>query len=91
MYFSIFRTVSKHSIVRHREYIFSGPKVLRFLPENFKNIDSLEKLKILIKKWKPENCPSRLCKVYIKNVGFVNNKKLCIISQDYLIAKFNIF
>ena len=48
--------------------------------------------KILIKKQKPENCPCRLCKVYIKNVGFLQNKKLCIISQDnILIIKSNIF
>ena len=58
------------------------PKIWSLLPENFKNIDSLENFKILIKKRKTENCPCRLCKVYIKNMGFLNNKKLCIISQD---------
>ena len=24
-----------------------------------------------IKKWKPENCPCRICKKYIANVGFI--------------------
>ena len=47
---------------------FLGPKIWSLLPENFKNIDSLENFKILIKKWNPENCPCRLCKVNIKNV-----------------------
>ena len=49
---------------------FLRPKVWSLLPENFRNIDSLENFKISFKKWKPENCSSRLCKVYIKNVGF---------------------
>ena len=31
---------------------FFGPKIWSLLPENFKNIDSLENFKILIKKWK---------------------------------------
>ena len=48
-----------------------GPKIWSLLPENFENIYSLENFKILIKKWKPENCPCRLCKVYIKYVGFL--------------------
>ena len=65
MYFSIFRTVGKH--------------IWNLLPETFENIDSLENIKISIKKWKPENCHCRLCKVYIENVGFLKNKKLCII------------
>ena len=29
-----------------------------------------------------KNCPCGLCKVSIKNAGFLYNKKLCIISQD---------
>ena len=32
---------------------FFGPKIWSLPPENFKNIDSLENFKILIKKWKP--------------------------------------
>ena len=72
---------------------FLGPKIWSLLPQNFKKIDSLENFIILIKKCeKPEKCACRLCKVYIKNVGFLYNKKLFIISQDnILIAKFNIF
>ena len=71
---------------------FLGPKICILLPESFKIIDSLENFQILIKKWKPENYPCRLCRVYTKNVGFLSNKKLCIISQDnILIIKFSIF
>ena len=61
---------------------FLGPRIGSLLPENFKNIDSLDNFQILIKKWKTENCPCTLCKVYIKNFGFLQNKNLCIISQD---------
>ena len=48
---------------------FLGLKIWSLLPKNFKNIDSLENFKKLIKKWKHENCPCRLSKVYIKSVG----------------------
>ena len=70
MHFSIFHTVSKHSISWHRQYIFLGPKIWSSLPENFKNINSLQNFKILIKNWKPENCPCRLLKFYIKQSYF---------------------
>ena len=50
---------------------FLWPKIQSLLPENFKNIDSLQNFKISIKMWKPENCPFRLCKVSITNVGFL--------------------
>ena len=59
------------STVFHFISSFLGPKIWDLLPENFKNIDSLENFKILNNKWKPKNCPCRLCKVYIKNVGFL--------------------
>ena len=50
---------------------FLGPKIWNLLPETFKNIDSLENFKISIKKWKPEDCPGKLWKVYIKIVEFL--------------------
>ena len=36
-----------------------------------KNIDNLEHFKKEIKTWKPDNCPCRVCKVYIESVGFL--------------------
>ena len=41
------------------------------LPKCLKTIATLEKFKEDIKTWVPENCPCRLCKVYIRNLGFV--------------------
>ena len=62
---------------------FLDRKIWSLLPENFKNIDSFENFKILIKKWKPEDCACRLCRVYIKNVGFLQNQKLYYFLRKY--------
>ena len=48
-----------------------GPKIWNILPDRLKNANSTEAFKIQMKKWKPENCPCRLYKIYIQNVGFI--------------------
>ena len=50
---------------------YLGPKIWDILPEKLKNIDNLEHFKKEIKTWKPDNCPCRLCKVYIESVAFL--------------------
>ena len=50
---------------------FLGPKIWNILPDRLENVTSLEAFKIQIKKWKLQNCPCRLCRVYVQNVGFV--------------------
>ena len=50
---------------------FLGPKIWNILPDRLQNATSLEAFKIQIKKWKPQNCSCRLCRVYVQNVGFV--------------------
>ena len=50
---------------------FLGAKIWALLPISLKNIDNINAFKKEIKKWKPKNCPCRLCKVYVQNVGFV--------------------
>ena len=50
---------------------FLGPKIWDILPETLKNIENLEHFKKEVKTWKPDNCPCRLCKVYIENLGFL--------------------
>ena len=50
---------------------FLGPKIWNMLPDRLKNANSLEIFKSEIKKWTPENCPCRLCRLYIQNVGFI--------------------
>ena len=48
---------------------FFGPKIWSLLPENFKNIDSLENFKILIKKWKPVKLPLKAIQGLHKKCG----------------------
>ena len=51
---------------------FLGPKIWPIIPDKLKNLSSLKEFKNQIKKWKPKDCPCRLCKTYIYGVGFVN-------------------
>ena len=46
-------------------------KIWELIPENFKTLESVASFKTAIKKWKPDNCPCRLCREYIYQVGFV--------------------
>ena len=48
---------------------FFGPKIWSLLPENFKNIDSLENFKILIKKRKPVKLHSKAMQDLHKKCG----------------------
>ena len=48
-----------------------GPKIWERIPFEIKNINSLVGFKKEIRKWKPANCPCRICKVYIPNLGFI--------------------
>ena len=47
------------------------PKIWEQIPFEIKNINSLVGFKKEIRKWKPANCPCRICKVYIPNLGFI--------------------
>ena len=48
-----------------------GPKIWDMIPLTIKNSPSLPEFKNKIKKWVPQNCPCRLCKVYIPQLGFL--------------------
>ena len=50
---------------------YLGPKIWDILPDDYETIQNLDTFKIKIEKWKPENCPGRLCKVYIGREGFL--------------------
>ena len=47
-----------------------APKLWIILPDGYKNSTSLKEFKSKVKNWVPLNCPCRLCKTYIQNVGF---------------------
>ena len=50
---------------------FLGPKIWSILPQEYKNLDNLHDFKNKIKHWVPQNCPCRLCKTYIHQLGFI--------------------
>ena len=47
-----------------------GPRIWNIAPQNIREYNSLNEFKSLIKFWKPNTCPCRLCKNYIAQVGF---------------------
>ena len=44
---------------------YLGPKVWESIPANIKEVDTIERFKSGIKKWKPKSGLSRLCKTYL--------------------------
>ena len=50
---------------------FLDPKMWKLLPSNFKDSENLNIFKSNTKSWKPENCPCRLCRLYIADIGFI--------------------
>ena len=48
-----------------------GPKIWNTVPQNIRELSSLNEFKSLIKFWKPDTCPCRLCKNFIAQVGFI--------------------
>ena len=56
----------------HDSLRYFGTKVWNMMPNYIKSADSLEKFKIKIKQWTPNNCACRLCKPYIHRIGYVN-------------------
>ena len=53
-----------------------GPKIWSIVPMEIKKF-SLSKFTKKIRKWKPVKCPCRLCKTYIRDLGFVVVSKGC--------------
>ena len=45
---------------------FLGPEIWDMVPDDCKDIDNLNTVRNKVKTRKPENCPCRLCKIYIK-------------------------
>ena len=50
---------------------YLGPKIWDLVPSELKEKQSIAGFKNEIKKWKPNDCPCRLCKNYIAGVGFI--------------------
>ena len=50
---------------------YLGPITWNSIPEEIRRKESLQSFKIEIKKWKPVQCPCRLCKSYVSGLGFL--------------------
>ena len=48
---------------------FAGSKIWSYMPSELKESTSLNELRSKIKPWKPENCPCKLCKIYLQRIG----------------------
>ena len=51
--------------------MYKAPKLWAQVPNEYKELSSKTKFKNKIKNWKPNNCPCRLCKKFIPNIGFI--------------------
>ena len=69
-----FQFCSAKSVFHGSESIsYLGPKIWDIVPFELKELTSLNAFKKNIKKWQPKNCPCRLCKQYMSNLGFILN------------------
>ena len=61
-----------HSVYHGTESLsFLGPKIWDLVPLEIKQSETLEIFKHKIKKWIPLQCPCRLCRTYLQNIGFI--------------------
>ena len=49
-------------------FLFLRTKIWNILSGKLRNMENLENIQREIRTWKPNNCPCRLCKVYIEGV-----------------------
>ena len=69
---STFERGQVHSVYNGTESLsFLGPKIWDLVSLELKQLESLEVLKLKIKKWIPFEFPCKLRRTYIQQVGFV--------------------
>ena len=51
--------------------VFVGSKIWSYLPNELKESTSINEFRSKIKTWKPENCPCKLCKIYLQRIGYL--------------------
>ena len=52
---------------------YLGPIIWNLIPSDIKKADSLSVFKSEIRKWKPRDCPCRLCKDFVPGLGFTDS------------------
>ena len=64
--------VNVHSTQYDTESVdYLGAKIWDLVPVHMKDLKTLSTFKNQIKNWIPKDCPCRLCKVYVAQVGFL--------------------
>ena len=48
-----------------------GPKIWDMIPAKMKQVQTVSCFKTKIRKWIPTNCPCRLCKNFVPNLGYI--------------------
>ena len=70
--FQEFLTERKRTVHYGRETLsYRCPKLWSVLPESIKEVESLKISKRKVKNWICDDCPCRLCKIYLQNIGFL--------------------
>ena len=54
---------------------YLGPKIWSLIPEDWKQL-SLSKFSKKIRMWRTNECPCRICKLYIQGVGFIDKSSI---------------
>ena len=71
-YFQVLSNESRRIVNYGLETIrYRAPFLWANLPPEYKLANSLNVLKRKIKNWKGENCPCRLCKTYVRELGYI--------------------
>ena len=69
---SFFRSRSVNSVYHGTESLsFLGPKIWDLVPFDIKKSENVDIFKDRIKKWICDECPCRLCKTFVKDLGFI--------------------
>ena len=70
--FQEFATKRKRTVKMGLETLnYRSPQLWSILPENVRQINSLVQFKGSVGKWVCIECPCRLCKLYLPNIGYL--------------------
>ena len=50
---------------------YLGVNIYEIIPTDITELDTIDKFKVALTKWKAEFCLCRLCKVYLQNIGYM--------------------
>ena len=70
-----FESMNIHKVHKGEDTLrFLGCKLWKLIPQEIKQVKSINEFKAKIRNWKPVKCPCRLCKVYVQRIGYVDRE-----------------